>query len=169
MPPGVRWQSLPFDEAIAFLRNKLSIPTATWTELWKAMHTRAFTVAGALKSDLLEDLREAVDKAIAEGTTLETFRQDFDRIVEKTGWSYKGERGWRTRTILETNIRTSYAAGRWKQMTDPDVVKTRPYLIYRHGDSVVPRPLHLSWDGLVLPPDDPWWKEHYPPNGWGCK
>ncbi|MCF6267624.1 MAG: hypothetical protein L3J57_13925, partial [Desulfuromusa sp.] len=44
-----------------------------------------------------------------------------------------------------------------------------PYLEYRHGDSLQPRPLHLAWDGLVLPADDPWWQTHYPPNGWGCK
>ena len=39
-----------------------------------------------------------------------------------------------------------------------------------HNDSVMhPRPLHLSWNKLVLPADDPWFKTHYPPNGWGCR
>ncbi len=46
---------------------------------------------------------------------------------------------------------------------------SRPYWEYRHGDSAVPRPEHLAWDGLILPADDPWWQTHYPPNGWGCK
>ena len=27
----------------------------------------------------------------------------------------------------------------------------------------------MQWDGLVLSADDPWWRTHYPPNGWGCK
>jgi hypothetical protein len=31
------------------------------------------------------------------------------------------------------------------------------------------RPVHESWDGLVLPPDHPFWKHHYPPSGWGCR
>lgn len=43
------------------------------------------------------------------------------------------------------------------------------YLVYRHGDSRVPRPMHLSWDGTTLPNDDPWWQTHFTPNGWGCK
>jgi hypothetical protein len=60
-------------------------------------------------------------------------------------------------------------AGRWRQMTDPEVLAQRPYLLYRHGDSRVPRPHHLAWDGLMLAANDPWWKTHYPPNGWGCK
>jgi hypothetical protein len=32
-----------------------------------------------------------------------------------------------------------------------------------------PRPLHLAWNGLTLPADDPFWRTHGPPNGWGCK
>lgn len=160
--------SLPFDEAIAFFRQKVNLPTEAWTDLQKGMHARAFVVAGATKDDLLSDLRVAVDKAIAQGTTLEEFRRDFDAIVKRTGWAYKGERGWRTRVILETNIRTAYSTGRYKQQTDPDVLATRPFLRYRHSDSVHPRPLHLSWDGLVVRADDPWLETHYPPNGWGC-
>jgi len=31
-----------------------------------------------------------------------------------------------------------------------------------------PRPLHLAWNGLALPPDHLFWTTHYPPNGWGC-
>jgi len=126
-------------------------------------------IAGAYKADLLTDFRGAVDKAITQGTTLETFREDFDSIVAKHGWSYKGGRNWRSEVIYSTNIRTAYAAGRWQQLTDPEQLQVLPYLTYKHGDSKVPRPMHLAWDGLTLPADDPWWQAHYPPNGWGCK
>lgn len=161
--------SLPFDEQIAFFREKVSLPTRAWNDLWQGMHARAFVVAGATKAELLADLRGAIDKAIAEGTTLEEFRKDFDGIVEKHGWSYKGGRGWRTRVMLETNIRTSYQAGRFKQMTDPETLRERPFWEYIHRDSVHPRPLHVKWGGTVLRADDPWWRTHYTPNGWGCK
>lgn len=161
--------NLPFQEAIDFFRRKVNLPTETWTDIWQGMHGRAFVVAGAMKSDLLTDLRAATDKAIADGTTLEEFRKDFDPIVQKHGWAYKGGRGWRTRVIYDTNTRQAHNAGRWKQIQDPDIQKARPYLEYRHGDSLNPRPLHLSWDGKVLRADDPWWETHYPQNGWGCK
>jgi hypothetical protein len=126
-------------------------------------------IAGAYKADLLADFRTAVDKAIADGTTLAEFRKDFDRIVKTHGWSYKGSRNWRSEVIYSTNLRTAHAAGRWAQLTNPDVLKFYGYLVYRHGDSVHPRPLHQSWDGTTLPADDPWWDTHYVPNGWGCK
>lgn len=160
---------LPFDAAIAHFRGKVDIPTEKWNDLWRQMHARGFMSAGAMKAELLTDLRSAVDKAIATGTTIAEFRNDFDALVEKHGWAYKGGRGWRTRVIYDTNIRQAYNAGRWKQITDSDVRKSRPYLQYKHGGSINPRPEHLAWDGLILPADDPWWRTHYPQNGWGCK
>lgn len=164
----IAYGNLPFSEAIEFFREKVPIPTERWNDLRQGMHARGFMVAGAMQSDMLVDFHTALDKAISEGTTLEDFRKDFDNIVSRYGWTYNGSRGWRTRLIYETNIKTAHAAGRWKQMTDPDVVRLRPYLVYRHGDSDNPRPEHLAWDGLALPADDPWWATHYPPNGWGC-
>jgi hypothetical protein len=41
--------------------------------------------------------------------------------------------------------------------------------MYRIGPSVHHREDHQSWDGLILPKDDPFWDSHFPPNGWGCK
>jgi uncharacterized protein with gpF-like domain len=161
--------NLPFKEQESFFQNKLNIPTERWDDLWKAQHSKGFMVAGAYKADLLADFRDAVDKAITEGTTLEAFRKDFDSIVEKNGWSYNGSRNWRSELIYSTNIRTSYAAGRWAQLTDPEQLQVLPYLTYKHGDSRVPRPEHLAWDGITLPANDPWWQAHYPPSGWGCK
>lgn len=160
---------LPFEEQVKFFREKLNIPTQKWTDLWKEQHAKGFMVAGAYKADLLADFRAAVEKAIAAGTTLETFRKDFDNIVEKHGWSYNGTRNWRSEVIYSTNIRQAYNAGRWAQLTGPEQMQVLPYLTYKHGDSRVPRPMHLAWDGTTLPANDPWWDTHYPQNGWGCK
>lgn len=159
---------LPFSEQIEFFRSKLDLPTEAWTDIWHMQHDVAFVVAGAAHDDLVGDLRGAVDQAIAEGTTLATFRRDFDGIVAEHGWSYKGGRAWRTEVIYGTNLRTSYAAGRYRQMKT--LADRRPWWRYRHSHaSEHPRSEHLAWDGIVLRHDDPWWKTHYGPNGWGCK
>ena len=168
MPYDVSYQALPPERAILYLRQKLGLPTRAWRDLVGAMHDRAFVVAGAVKMQLVEDLHAAVLRALEEGRTLEDFRKDFDRIVQAHGWSYRGSRGWRTSVIYRTNLRTAHAAGRYEQMRSPEVLAARPYWLYRHGGSRVPRPDHLSWDGLVLAATDPWWETHYPPNGWGC-
>ncbi|MDA8258331.1 MAG: phage minor head protein [Betaproteobacteria bacterium] len=158
----------PFAEQVAFFRGKLGnlIPTEKWTDVWKSAHDTGFMVAGAAKAELLADFAVAVDRAISEGKSIQAFRKDFDAIVDKHGWSYRGEYNWRTRTIYRTNMATSYAAGRLAQLNDGGFT----HWMYRHSDSVVsPRPLHVSWNKLALPADDPWWNSHYPPNGWGCK
>ena len=166
--------SLSFAEQIAFFRQKVNLGTQRWDDILGAAHDRSFVVAGAAKADLLADLRAAVTKAIEQGTTLAEFRKDFEALVARHGWTgWTGEgtaagRAWRTRIIYETNLRASYAAGRWAQIQQ--VKAERPYLLYRHNDNVLhPRPLHVAWDGKVIAADDPWWRTHFPPNGWGCQ
>ena len=158
----------PFPEQVAFFRAKLGkmMPSAKWDDVWKGRHDQGFMVAGAAKADLLSDLAAAVDRVIAEGGSIQSFRKDFARIVERNGWDYRGEFNWRTRVIYTTNLSTSYAAGRLAQLREGGF----EWWVYKHSDSSLhPRPLHVSWNGLTLRADDPWWKAHYPPNGWGCR
>ena len=160
--------SLPFQEQNEFLRRKLNLPTNGWTDVYGREHDYAFTVAGANRDELVADFHQAVQRAIEGGTTLEDFRKDFDRIVAKHGWSYNGGRNWRSRVIYETNMRSSYMAGRYEQLMA--VREERPFWQYLHSDAVeFPRPLHEAWNGMVLRWDDPWWQQHFPINAWGCQ
>lgn len=159
--------SLPFKEQAEFLRRKINLPTESWTDIYNAQHDWAFVVAGANRDAIVSSFREAIERVVNEGATLEQFRKDFDSIVTKTGWSYNGGRNWRSRVIYETNLNSSYQAGRYEQLME--VRNERPYWRYIHNDSVEhPRPLHVSWNGLILRWDNPWWKTHFPVNAWGC-
>lgn len=166
-----------FQEQIDFLRRKLNLPSESWRDIQSAAHDRAFVVAGATKADLLHDLRKAVDQAV-QGGSIGEFRKNFAEIVAKhgwTGWTGEGTKAgeaWRTRVIYQTNLMTSYAAGRRAQLLDPDLVERRPFWRYVHNDSVThPRPQHKRWGDmkLTLRHDHPFWETHFPPNGWGCK
>ncbi|EKE75195.1 PBECR2 nuclease fold domain-containing protein [Gallaecimonas xiamenensis] len=151
-----------FQQAIDWFKGKLNMPTAAWDDIWGAMHTRAFVVAGAQKADLLTDLRRAMTSAIEDGTPLNTFKSQFKDIVAKHGWEHTGNADWRARIIYDTNLRQSYNAGRWQQLQSFD------YWEYRHGNSESPRPDHLAWNGKLLPKTSAWWRTHFPQNGWGC-
>lgn len=163
----------PFREQVAFFRLKLGnrVPTRRWDDMTGVAHDTAFMVAGAQKADLLADLAASVDRAIAEGKSLDAFRQDFAAAVERHdwhGWTGEGTKGgeaWRTRVIYRTNTYVSYAAGRRAQL---DAAGWK-YWVYLHGGSKEPRPEHLNvFNGLILPPDHPFWAKHYPPSDWGC-
>lgn len=160
----------PFDEQVAFFRGKLGnlVPTQSWRDIQRSAHDAAFMVAGAAKADLLADLAGAVDKAISDGESLQKFRARFLEIVQRHGWQgWTGSESregtdWRTRVIYRTNMATSYAAGRLAQL------QHFPLWVYKHSGAEHPRLEHKAWNGLTLPADHPFWKTHYPPNGWGC-
>lgn len=165
--PDITPGEVPFNEAIDFFKAKLNLPSKSWDEMVGSIHAKGFTVAGATKMALLDDLRGAVNAAIESGETIGDFRARFDAIVQQHGWAYKGERGWRTRVIYDTNLRTARMAGRWQQYQR--VKDRRPYLQYQTAGDANVRPEHAAWEDTVLPIDSPWWDTHYPPNGWGCR
>ncbi len=152
----------PFDEQLAFFQQKLNLPTERWDDIRHEEHDRSFIVAGAQGADLLADLKAAVTRAIRDGTGLPAFQKAFQEIVQRhgwTGWTGEGSKAgeaWRAKVIYQTNLSTAYAAGRYQQLTDPELQSILPYWQYTHADGVMhPRPLHVGWDGLTLPPDHP--------------
>lgn len=159
-----------FREQIEFLMQKRPTVSKVWTDFMRGEHDRALVVAGVTDQAMIEEFATAIVQA-AETYDIRAFGAEFDRLVAKYGWEYNGGREWRIRTIFETNIRTSYMAGRLKQMRDPDVVRLRPYWQYQHAATRIPlqpREQHVAWDGLVLDWDDPWWDIYFPPNDWKC-
>jgi hypothetical protein len=164
---------MPFAEANAFFRQKVNMPSSHWTEVMDEAHVRGFAIARATDAAMIEDFRKALDAAILGDADkaaggYQAFRADFDTIVKKYGWSHTGTADWRAQIIYRTNMASAYAAGRYAQMTDPDVLAAFPYWQYLHVNCPNPRLQHLAWSGLVLRADDPWWSTNYPPNGWGC-
>lgn len=165
----------PFKEQLDFFKQKVNLPTEKWNDIIKSAHDKAFIVAGAANADMLNDFNQAIENSITEGKGIQEFRKDFKQIVQKYGWTgWTGEgsaagEAWRTRVIYQTNMATSYAAGRWAQLTDPEYLKIKPNWRYVHMDGLAhPRPLHESWNGVTLPHDHEFWKTHFAPNGWGC-
>lgn len=166
---------IPFREAIDFFAAKVNLPTRRYDDLRHGAHVRAFSVAGMMRDDWLTEIRAALAKSMESGTGLKEFQTTFDDFVNRTGWRFNARgkteeerRAWRSRLIYKTNMRVSYMAGRYRQMTDPAVLKYRPYWRYKHSGALHPRKLHLAWHGTVLLAADPAWKIMFPPNGWGC-
>ncbi len=173
---------LPPQEAIDYFRQKGYRIGFSYLDVWQQEHQAAFTVAKAMQLDLLQDIRAAVDAALVEGTTLQTFQQRLRPNLVQRGWWGKqevtdpvtGEKVLaqlgsprRLKVIYDTNLRTAHAEGQWQRIQAARA--TLPYLMYDHIPSPWERPEHAAWDGLVLRVDDPWWLRHMPVKAWGCK
>ena len=169
-------------EALKFFRAKGLKTSFAWQDVWQQEHEAAFTVAKMADVDLLADVRAAVDKAMADGQSLQEFKKLLKpRLVEAGWWGkaamedpFSGEMKLvqlgsprRLETIFITNMQTAYAAGDWAQIQENKA--DAPYLMYDAIDDNRTRPQHRAWDGTVLPVDDPWWDTHKPPNGWRCR
>lgn len=160
---------LPFEEAIAFLRAKLGrlLPSNGYTDTLGRMNSVGFAVAGAWKDALLRELHAAVLHTLETGGTVKQFQARFEDIAARHKWEYRGSPAWRARTILETNLRSAYQAGRWQQAQR--LKASRPFLRYVAVMDSRTRPLHRQWHGTILPVDHAWWRRFFPPNGWGCR
>jgi hypothetical protein len=165
--PTANDTQLPFKEAIDFLSEKINIDTESWIEGAGLTQQVAFTVAGA-KGSVLQEIREQVDRAINNGISIAEFAKQFDRIADSyvDNWQLKGDRAWRSQLIYEQNLRQAYGAGRYRQMTEPSTLKSRPYWQWVHGDTRVPRPTHLAMNGKVFPAGS---LQCHIPAGFGCK
>ena len=59
--------------AVDYFRAKGYAVTWNWQEALHAAHARAFTVAKAVRMDVLETIRGEVDKALSQGLTAREF------------------------------------------------------------------------------------------------
>ncbi|AVI67226.1 hypothetical protein CKQ84_15780 [Shewanella sp. WE21] len=169
-------------EALAWFKRKGIKPGFDFRDVWKEEQANAFTVAKMMNADLLVDVKQIVEDAIASGQTFEQFRDILKPLLVKSGWwgvqtmqdpltdetklVQLGSEG-RIKTIYKTNMRTSRSAGQWERIQRTK--RTLPYLLYQLGPSEQHRIEHLKWNNTLLPADDPWWDVHMTPNGWGCK
>jgi hypothetical protein len=180
--PGYRFPGPPPEEALQFFDEKELWPSFSYLDVWREEHATIFTVAKAMEMDVVTTLHAAARKALAEGQTFQQFQKELTPILQKAGWWGKqtmvdpltGEEKLvdlgsprRLKTIFDTNMRTARAAGQWER-----IQRTKdsfPFLLYTIGPSREHRVEHVGWHGTCLPVDDPWWRSHMPPNGWGCK
>lgn len=161
---------LPFDKAIAALKSKIPLGSTSWKTYEGQLNDVVFSVAGITKASLLEDIQALVIRQLELGIDVDAFRKSFNGLLEKSGWSLSGGKAYRAELVIQQNVRSSYSAGQYKQMTDPAVMKTTGAWLWRHRDSRIPRPAHKALDGALLDPNSDFWdKGGWPPCGFGCK
>jgi SPP1 gp7 family putative phage head morphogenesis protein len=173
--------SLKPEKAIEYLNTKGYRISFRWDDIEAQAHAKAFTVAGAMKLDILETIRGELTAALESGTTFAQFKKELTPRLQKLGWYGKAVEvvneqtgevrttrvdGHRLRTIYTTNLQSAYSAGRYDGFMADDNIK---YLRYNAILDRKTRRTHAEMNGIILPKDHPWWDTNYPPNGWRCR
>lgn len=126
-----------------FERGKQLDPSFAWQDVWQETHTEMFTVAKSAGFDILDDIYQALLKALSEGTTFSTFGRELTPLLQAKGWWGRqlvsdpetGDRVVaqlgsvrRLHTIFDANMRVSYATGHWASFERNK--PARPFLRY---------------------------------------
>lgn len=168
---------LPPRLAIRYFQSKGYTISWDWWDTWQEIHTKVFTVAKVAQLEIMRDIRQEVEAAIAEGKTFREFQRALEPRLKARGWWGKvvDEEGrtiqlgspWRLRTIYQTNVTVAYQTGRWQAMEENK--SARPYVQYVAVLDQRTRPSHAALHGKVFHIDDPALDAIAPPNGWGCR
>lgn len=160
-----------FSEAIEALRRRVAIGADEWQQILAEEGVTASLIAEDMVTSVVEDLARAALDALEQGSSLEMFRKDYDRIVKASGWSYKGDSGWHSELVFRMHTGMATAAGRWEQAQRLQAAQPGRVIYARYvtvGDHRV-RPTHQEWQGIILPITHPFWQTHWPPNGFNCR
>lgn len=182
MADGSKGFKTPRDVTDYFDQKALR-PAFSWLDVWGEEHAKAFTVAKATETELLGTFQRSISTALKEGQTFETWKEEVEKELRRLKWwgprevtdplgrdtskivDFSSPR--RLRTIFNSNMRAARAAGQWQRIQRSK--RALPFILYVQSVSLNPRSEHLGWVGTILPVDDPFWRTHFPPNGWECK
>lgn len=167
---------IPNEEAAAMIADKPLFVREAYAALVPEIKARAFTLANIESAEILRSVRDLLAEVPRGADWKETRAKIATELLKEWGASATTEEE-RLKAISRANIRAEfnlrlhvfqgYQAGRWQTMQRQK--KVFPYWKYvAFGDSKV-RPTHQALDGLILPADDPFWSDHYPPWEWGCR
>lgn len=127
---------------------------------------RAFRVAGITSVNLVTEVHQAIDDAIANGTTLDDFKK---RVGAKLAEEWGAPNARRVETIFRTNVQSAYNAGRWAEMNRPAVLAVRPFWKYVAILDGRTTATCAPLNGVIRRHDDDFWKEHFPPLHFNCR
>ena len=174
-------------DAINLIKGKGVSLAWSWKDVQKDSVTKSFSVAKAMKEDILLTIKDHLQMSLEEGWTFKQFQKTITPVLQKKGWWGKVPDAlvptdgplnvsgkmvqlgspWRLRTIFKTNMQSAMMSGRFKAMKA--TAKYRPYWQYIAINDASTRPEHSALHGRIFRHDDPIWQKIFPPNGFNCR
>ena len=160
-------KDMTFEEAVDYFKGRVPVTAEVFYRIAEQYRGLAFTVSGYTKAQILKRFYDEILAALEDGNTFSEFRRNMNDFLKAEG--YEGLDPLQADLIFRTNIQTAYNVGHYEQMTDPGVMKLRPFWQYDAVNDTHTRPSHLAMDGKVFPADHPVWNTWFPPNGFRCR
>lgn len=158
-------------QAIDYLKKKASNAhiSVKWNDWSKEAHSKAFTVAGVFKADVLQEIANYIISSMQKGNTFKDFQKEaingglVDRMA-KAGWT--GNNSSRLQVIYDTNIKMAAAQGKYEQfILTKDVF---PNVKYLQVERKTKRHDHSLLHNHIFNLDDPLLNIIAPPSAFRC-
>ncbi|NOT18562.1 MAG: minor capsid protein [Sulfuriferula sp.] len=170
-------------EIIKFLQDKGLAKTWNFDDMLAEAHNHTFTVAKAMRNDILADIHEAVVSVPRDGISRQSAKSALTKKLQAKGWWGKqdvvdtgtGEvkkiqlgSPRRLNTIFQTNLQSAYMNARMDMMRQS--LDTHPYWQWVAVMDRRTRPSHAVMNGRVFGGDDVLWTNvAKPPCGYNCR
>lgn len=155
-----------FTEAVAAIRARIVLTDAEYTALVAVSSDWAFWAAGLAQVRMVQDVLDSLTQAVEKGLGLDEWRRGLPAMM-RSAWG-RGS-AWRLETIFRNAVQHAYSRGRYRQMTNPAVLRFRPYWLYDAVRDRQTSPICRERDRTVLPATDPWWQSNYPQLHHNCR
>lgn len=164
---GERHLRAPERRAImAWVRERPVLPRAEWERLDEQARRRAFSVVLSTHLNVLREVFEQADRALAEDLSYDAFSLRTMEALSKR-WGDADAPAWLA--VMDTNMQAAYNAGRFVELLLPERLSDRPYFLF---DPVLDeRTSPVCWHrrGIVRRYDDPFWQGNWPPLHIRCR
>lgn len=160
-------KSVPFNEAVEYLKSLISIPKKEWEKLERCVQFRAFTVAALAEADGIEKVRASLTKAVEEGSPIWESWPEIEALTERLGNRF-APGYWET--VYRTNAQTAYNAGRLMQYKDNWPPAWELLFIQDKRQSDTCKDLAHLVGGKAIPSDHHFWKTYgFSPYHFNCR
>ena len=170
VPAGV-WESIAFQEAIEFLQARVPAFRPTREAIAADAASEAFWISDVAMLSVISDVYESINAAIETGQSMQSWAAD---VRDALAASYPDSMSdaqvdARINLVFRNSMQRAYGEGRYRQSTDPDVARARPYFMFdaimdgRTSDGC------RALNGTILPQDHPFWDANTPPRHHNCR
>ncbi|MCL2808639.1 MAG: phage minor head protein [Treponema sp.] len=166
--PEIPVSTLPFEEAVSFLRTQIPLTRKEYYDLDNKLRLRSFTVGRLNDVDAINQMKEIFQRNMEQGGSLGGFLKiTDDEILNGIGFGKGNGAYWET--VYRTNQTTIYNAGRAMafEETPPIALEFIGIIDSRQTDICHA----LSNPPFIRPYGDPVWRDgnHFPPLHFGCR
>ena len=157
-------ESMPFTEAVEYLKARTSVSAEEYYRLSDRLKYKAFTVSRIADGDSMEKIKSRITKSLEDGGGLKEFLQmQKDEVLNKVGLGFSNGYYWET--VFRVGSQSAYNTGRMiGYNSDPPVA-----LQFIGIEDSRQTDICHSLSNVIRPYGDPFWDSRIPPLHFGCR